>query len=55
MSLVVYDVGYNTRMIKMRKNMVIVWLLVAVKEKTLQGIDRPKNIKISKQTAIFKL
>ena len=36
MSAVVYDVGYDTRMIKkMRKNMVIVRLLVAIKEKQL--------------------
>ena len=56
MSPVVYDVGYDTRMIKMRKNMVTVQHLAAVKEKkTSQDIDRSKNIKISKHTAIFKL
>ena len=56
MSAVVYDVGYDTRMIKMRKNMVTVPLLAAMKEKkTLQDIERPKNIKISKHNAIFKL
>ena len=32
---VVYDVGYDTRMIKTRKNMVTVWLLAAIKEKQL--------------------
>ena len=42
-------------MIKTRKNMVTVRLLAAIKEKTSQGIDRPKMIKISKHTAIFKL
>ena len=35
MSAVVYDVGYDTRMIKTRKNMVTVWLLAAIKEKQL--------------------
>ena len=35
MSAVVYDVGYDTRMIKARKNMVTVRLLVAIKEKQL--------------------
>ena len=33
MSAVVYDVGYDTRMIKTRKNMVTVRLLGAIKEK----------------------
>ena len=56
MSAVVYDVGYNTRMIKTRKNMVTVRLLAAIKANTTsQDIDRPKNIKILKHTAIFKL
>ena len=56
MSAVVYDVGYNTRMIKTRKNVVTVQLLADVKEKrTSQDIDCPKNIKISKHMAIFKL
>ena len=32
MSSVVYDVGYNTRMIKTRKNMVTVRFLAAIKE-----------------------
>ena len=50
MSAVVYDVGYDTRMIKTKKNMVTVRLLAAIKEKQLS-----KNIKISKHTAIFKL
>ena len=35
MSAVVYDVGYDTRMIKTRKNMVTVRLLAALKEKQL--------------------
>ena len=35
MSAVVYDVGYDIRMIKTRKNMVSVWLLAALKEKQL--------------------
>ena len=56
MSAVVYDVGYDTRMIKTRKNMVTVQLLAAIKEKkTSHDIDRPKNIKVLKHTAIFKL
>ena len=33
MSAVVYNVGYDTRMIKTRKNMVTVRLLAAIKEK----------------------
>ena len=33
MSAVVFDVGYDTRMIKTRKNMVIVQFLAAIKEK----------------------
>ena len=33
MSEVVYDVGYDTRVIKTRKNMVTVHLLAAIKEK----------------------
>ena len=32
---VMYDVGYNTRMIKTRKNVVSVWLLAAIKEKQI--------------------
>ena len=35
MSAVVYDVGYDTRMIKTRKNMVTVWLLATIKAKQL--------------------
>ena len=33
---IVYDVGYDTRMIKTRKNMVTVWLLAAIKIKKLR-------------------
>ena len=33
MSAVVYDVGYDTRIIKTRKNVVTVLLLAAIKEK----------------------
>ena len=56
MSAVVYDVGYNTRMIKTRKNMVTVQVLAAIKEEQLCKQDRLfKNIKILKYTAIFKL
>ena len=55
MSAVVYDVGYDTRMIKTRKNMVTVRLLTAIKKTTSQDIDCPKNINILKHTAIFKL
>ena len=36
MSAVVYDVGYNTRMIETRKNMVTVRLVAAMKEKQLR-------------------
>ena len=35
MSAVFYDVGYDTKMIKTRKNMVTVQLLAAIKEKQL--------------------
>ena len=35
MSAVVYDVGYDTRMIKTRKNMVTGRLLAGIKEKQL--------------------
>ena len=35
MSAVVYDVGYDTIMIKMRKNIVTVWFLATIKEKQL--------------------
>ena len=35
MSAVVYDVGYDTRMIKQRKDVVTVRLLAAIKEKQL--------------------
>ena len=56
MSAVVFDLGYDTRMIKTRKTMGIVRLLAAIKEKkTSQDIDCPNNIKISKHTPIFKL
>ena len=36
MSAVVYDVGYDTRLIKTRKKMVTVRLLAAIKEKQLR-------------------
>ena len=36
MSAVAYDVGYDTRMIKKRENMVTVRLLAAIKEKKLR-------------------
>ena len=55
MSAVVCDVGYDTRLIKKRKNMVTVRLLAAIKEKQLsQDIDRTNNLKILKHTAVFK-
>ena len=53
-SAVAYDVSYDTRISKTRKNMITVRLLAAIK-KCSQEIDRPKNIKISKHTAIYKL
>ena len=52
MSAVVYDLGYDTKIIKKRKNMVTVPLLATIKEK---NFSRHKNIKISKHTAILKL
>ena len=33
MSAVVYGIGYDTKMIKTRKNMLTVWVLAAIKEK----------------------
>ena len=43
MSAVVYDVGYDTRVIKTRKNMVTVRLSAAIKgKKTSQDMDRQK-------------
>ena len=56
MSAVVYDVGYDTRMITTRKNMVTVQLLAAIKEKKnfVRHIS-PKKDQDSKHTAIFKL
>ena len=52
MSAVAYDLGYDTRMIKTRKSMAF----GCYKRKTTsQDIDCPKNIKISKHIAIFKL
>ena len=35
MSVVVYDVGYDTRMIKTGKNMVTVWLLAVSRSKSI--------------------
>ena len=55
MPAVVYDVGYDTSMTKKRRNMVTVRLLAAIKEKKTARHRSPKNIKISKHTAIFKL
>ena len=56
MSAAVYDVGYDTRIIEKRKNMVTVRLLAAIKDKkTSQDIDRPRNIKIAKHIALFML
>ena len=53
MSAVVYDVGYDTRMIKARKNTVTFGC--DKRKTTSQDIDRPKNIMILKHTATFKL
>ena len=56
MSAVVYDIGYYTRMIKKRKKHGYCAAFGCYKRKTTsQDLDRPKNIKISKHTAIFKL
>ena len=49
MSAVVYDEGYDTRMIKTRKNMVTVWLLAAIKN----DIDRPKISKFQSTLPYF--
>ena len=49
MSAVIYDVDFDTR------KTWSVWLLVAIKEKNFTRHRSPKNIKISKHTAIFKL
>ena len=49
MSAVVYDVGYDTRMIKKRRNMVTVRLLIA-KKKTERHRSPKKYIKILKHT-----
>ena len=38
MLAVVYDIGYDARMIKTRKNLVTVRLLAAIKEKQLHKI-----------------
>ena len=38
MSAAVYDVGFDTRMIKTRKNIVTVRLLAAIKEKKLHKV-----------------
>ena len=43
MSAVVSDVGYDTRMIKTRKNMVTVRLLAAIKEKQLRKTQIAKK------------
>ena len=43
MSAVVYDVGYDTRMIKTRKNMVIVRRLAAIKENNCTKHRSPKK------------
>ena len=43
MSAVVYDVGYDTRMIKTRKTMVTVLLLIAIKEKDFVRHRSPKK------------
>ena len=55
MSAVVYDVVYDTRTIKTTKNMVAVRLLAAIKKINFARHRSPKNIKISKHTAISKL
>ena len=58
MSAVVYDVGYDTRMIKKRKNMVTVQLLATIKQNKQKNFARHrsrKKHKILKHTAIFKL
>ena len=56
MSAVVYDVGYDTRMIKTWKNGYCAAFGCYKRKTTLQDIDRPKNITISMHTtAIFKV
>ena len=51
---IVYDVGFDGRMVKKKKNKITVGI-TAIKHKTSKDIDNPKNIKISKHTTIFKL
>ena len=43
MSVIPYDVGCDTRMIKTRKNMVTVQLLAAIKKKQLHRHRSPKK------------
>ena len=43
MSAAVYDVGHDTRMLKKRKNMIIIKLLAAIKNETSLDIDRPQK------------
>ena len=43
MSAVVYDVGYDTRMIKKGGNMVKVWFLAFIKEKNFARHKPPKK------------
>ena len=51
----VYDVGYDTRMIKKRKSMVAVALLAAIKENNFARHRLQKHIKILKHIALFML
>ena len=53
MSAFVYDVGYDNRMIKKKKNMVTG--CYKRKKKYFARHRLPKNIKILKHAAIFKL
>ena len=55
LSAVVYDVGYDTRMIKVRKNMVTKRLLATIKEKNFARHRSPKKYQDLKHTVIFKL
>ena len=42
--MVVYDVGYDIKIIKTKKNMVTVWLLAAIKESQLRKTQIAQKI-----------
>ena len=50
MSVVVYNIGYDTKKIKKRKNMVTVWLLAAI----LKGKKNFTRHRLPKKEQYFK-